>query len=96
MIDHRFTDSTDSCDASQARFHRLWISPICGIVLTPKAIRICGRFSVVNFRMTRDLDLKKSCPLLEPDRYFSCSKLDDAKYTVFLVLEKRLIDTAPS
>jgi len=32
--------------------------------------------------MTRDLDLKKSCPLPEPDRYFSCSKLDGAKYNI--------------
>jgi hypothetical protein len=45
-----------------------------------KNLCICGGFFVVNFRMTRDLDLKKSCPLREPDRYFSCSKLDDAKY----------------
>jgi len=73
IIDHRFTDSTDSCDASQARFHRLGICSICGISLTSKVIRICGVFFVMNFRMTRDLDLKKSCPLPEPDRYFSCS-----------------------
>jgi len=45
----------------------------------------------VNFRMTRDLDLKKSCPLPEPDRYFSCSKLDDAKYTYPLATKEYYI-----
>ena len=44
---------------------------------------------MVNFKMTRDLDLKKSCPLREPDRYFSCSKLDDAKYS-FITLRKAI------
>jgi hypothetical protein len=42
IIDHRYTDSTDG-------FHRLGICSICGIVLTPKAIRICAICeSVVN------------------------------------------------
>jgi uncharacterized protein len=43
--------------------------------------------------MTRDLDLKKSCPLPEPDRYFSCSKLDDAKYnkTIMNLIFKAIV-----
>jgi hypothetical protein len=66
MIDHRYTDSTDSCDCITSTIAQIGDLPnLCNRAYAAgdKNLCICGRFSVVNFRMTRDLDLKKKVVL---------------------------------
>ncbi len=56
IIDHRFTDS---CDVITSTIPQIGFHQICGIVLTPQAIRICE--SVVNFKITTASEVKRSC-----------------------------------
>jgi len=65
IIDHRYTDSTDSCDCITSTIPQigdlfnLWNRAYAA---GDKNLCICGEFSVVNFKLTRD-SILKSCRL---------------------------------